>query len=358
MVSGSPRLFERDRSWLQRQPGMTPWRRGCALLREQLDTWLAEYSERVCDQPLTNRHAAYPVYLDRLWACWGYHWHQAADRAQAKRIDGREVARRIRSGRGLLRGGQLGGDPLRDMVLAAAMPRRDERALQCFQLEYFDFLRRMAGRRGRCFYRDPDSWWNDFLDHLAGYTRPTAKLDRFDGRCALRNWLGTVLWNFLRRWNDAPTDGPSLPDEGIADGRIQGPLDQIERRLPFFACLVRQALDKLPRQDRLVLYLLYVDCLNLNQAGAILGRHPANVGRRRDKARLRLRETLLDLAVREKQVQPYLECLDSLQTSPTDFANALYQALTDAHQSGRRRRSGPRSRARPRRPAAGRSGKA
>ena len=80
---GSLEMFAGDREWLERQPGMIPWEEGCAMLRARLDAWLREYSERVCDQVVTSQHSDHRAYLDRLWRCLGYHWHQAAEQARS-----------------------------------------------------------------------------------------------------------------------------------------------------------------------------------------------------------------------------------------------------------------------------------
>lgn len=325
-------MFARDKTWLERQPGMAPWKKGCAMVSETLDAWLAEYSECVCDQVITRKHDAHSVYADRLWGCWSHHWHQAAEKTPGGRIDGEEVARQIRAGRGWLRGGRLGGDPLRDVVLAVAMPRKDERAVECFQAEYFDFLRRLAGRRRQCFYQEPDPWWNDFLDFLAGYTTSAPKLDRFQGRCALRNWLGTVLWNFLGRWDGAPAEGMQTIEDGRVGHQPEPRVDDLEPCLELFAGLVRQALDELPKQDRLVLCLLYVEGLQLKEVARIVGKHPGNAGKQRDKALARLRERLLELAAERSQEQIYGECLEALDIAPRDFGDAVYEALRESHE--------------------------
>ncbi len=320
-------MFARERDWLQRQPNMTPWEQGCMTLEEQIDRWLKEYSAGVCEEVVTRRHAAHAVFVGRLWGCWSYHWHQAADRAPRRRIEGPHVAEQIRAGRGWLRGGRLGGDPLRDTVLAVAMPLGDDRAVACFQSEYFDFLRRLAGKQRQRFYQDPDAWWNEFLDHLAGYTQPNPRLARFQGRSGLRNWLGTVLWYFLRRRDKTPAHRTQPLDEDRVDGARPDVEAELGQCLEFFVERVREALGALSKEDRLVLYLLYVDRLKLKEVARIVGKHAGNVGKQRDRALGRLRRALAGRARDRGREELYEECLELRGVAPKDFADALIEAL-------------------------------
>ncbi|MBN2293281.1 MAG: hypothetical protein JXM70_12695 [Pirellulales bacterium] len=130
--------------------------------------------------------------------CLRYHWKQAV--VDNGEVTSAAVAEHLQEGRGYRRGGQLGGDPMRDVVLAEAMTARDGRAPTVFEADYYGFSCGLAGRLNRRLVDNPDEWWNEFLDHLAGYSKQPGRLEKFAGRCGLQNWLGTVLWNFLRRW--------------------------------------------------------------------------------------------------------------------------------------------------------------
>ena len=319
-------MFKKDREWLQRQPGMNPWAAGCSRLKEQLDRWAVEYSEPLCERVAAADQPDLRAYTGRLWGCWGYHWHQASEISPDNRIDGSVVAEKIRSGRGYARGGQLGGDPLRDVVLAVAMVLKDNRATSSFQSEYFESSRRMAGKVNRRFFLDPDDWWNEFLDFLAGYTKPSAKLDRFTGKCALQNWLPTVLWNFLRR---RPLPEGAAPN-GPPDGQ-QSPVDDLARKecLDLFAELIKQALDGLPSEDKLLLAMIYIDGLKQKEVAQVLGVHPGQISRRHAQAIERFQRSVAKHLADSQQEEEYQDCAEYLMDDPTDFAAALREALED-----------------------------
>lgn len=319
-------FFANDRHWLEHQPGLHLWDSARHRLSRQLDDWLAAYSESICERKMTAEQDGYSACVGRLWGCWCYHWRQAAEMSPEGRIDGWQVARQIQSGRGYVYGGQLGGDPLRDIVLAMAVVRRDNRATGRLQEDYFDFSKRIASKLSPRFLVAPDEWWSEFIDHLAGYSRPPGKLMRFNGKCALRNWLGTVLWRFLSRW-PLPTDNVLEDLENVKTTPSPTSDPAMEECLDRFSQLVSQALDDLPDDERLVLCLLYIDQLSAKEAASILGVHPGNAGRLRERAIQHLHELLGRRAAEAGREQSYRASFDFLAVAPNEFADALYEAL-------------------------------
>jgi len=322
----SDAVFADDRQWLQTQPGMNPWPQACRRLAECLDRWLGEYSAVLCAAPVRPDGAGYRRFVCRLWRCWGHHWRQAAAAPPEGRADGAEVASQIRAGRGYRRGGKLGGDPLRDVVLAVAVQLKDNRATGHFQADYYDFSRGIAGGVHHRFARDPDEWWNDFMDHLAGYTRPPGKLERFFGRCALRNWLPTVLWRFLRRRRLPEGDG-DLPAGHAAPPAAEADLDG---NVQLFSEVVLAAITQLDGPDKLLLRSLFVDQSELKNVALELRVHPGTAGRRRDRAIEHLCELIEQRVAERGQQQVWQECLEHLGTNPRDFAAALCAILKAA----------------------------
>jgi len=323
---GSDAVFADDRHWLENQPGMNPWPQGCRRLAECLDRWLRDYSGTLCAAAVSRGGAEYRRFVCRLWRCWGHHWSQAAEARPERRIDGPEVASQIQAGRGFSGGGDLGGDPLRDVVLAVAVQLKDNRATGRFQADYYDFSTGIAGRVHRRLAHDADEWWDDFVDHLAGYTRAPGKLERFFGRCALKNWLGTVLWRFLRRRRLPDGDGDMLPDcpaprpsEPDLDGTVQ-----------LFEQVVREAFADLDRRERLLLSWLFVDGLPLKDAARQLGVHSGSAGRRRDRAIEHLCALIARRVAERRQEQAWQECMEALEVDGRDFASALYAVLKAA----------------------------
>ena len=93
----------------------------------------------------------------------------------SKQADGWQVAEQIRQGKGYKKNGQLGGDPLRDVVLAQAIQLKDERALAVFAREYQPFIVAQV-RRFQPAGQDPTPCWNDLLIELGGYLLPEGTL--------------------------------------------------------------------------------------------------------------------------------------------------------------------------------------
>ncbi|PHR95731.1 MAG: hypothetical protein COA78_29625 [Blastopirellula sp.] len=290
---------------------------------------LSSCSKSVCDETVTSAQPLHSVYLTRLWTCWSHHWAQAAETEQ---IEGCQVAKHIQNGRGYRKGGNLGGDPLRDVVLAVAITNKANRAAEQFEADYFEYAKKLSGKVNTRFPNDTDDWWNEFLDYLAGYTKPSGKLDRFEGKCALKNWLGTVLWNFLRR--------RPLPEGASRNEHSATTVDQASEDIDRMECvglfreIIEAALADLTPQERLLLAWLYIDGLQGNQAAAILGVHPGTVVHRRDRALLRLREFTVKHAESKQKRASFQDCLEQIPGSQTDYATALIEALKQQRGEG------------------------
>ena len=322
-------MFTKDQTWLEQQQGMTPWDEGCRCLAERLGQWLETYSEPVCDVVVTDDHKERTEYMARLWQCLGYHWQQGTEENNG--VGAEAVAERIQGGQGYRRGGRLGGDPMRDVVLALAMTLRDGNAPIVFEADYCGFSRGLAGKLNHRLADNPDEWWNDLLDFLAGYTNPPGKLERFKGRCALQNWLGTVLWNFLRRWiqrewkltNTAEIEDMAQTHTATGDGVAA------DESLGCFVELIRQSLGALSPNERLLLSLVYLDGMKQKEAAAVLGIHPGNVTRQLQKAIGRSQNHIEKIAAEHFADDSYEGVLEQLTEDPRAFAAALCDALEE-----------------------------
>ena len=331
-------ILDDEKAWLAKQPGMEPWDEGCRQVVALLESRLDQYSGLVCEpkpaqpdgepEPEQDSDAepeADPgIYLARLARCLIHHWRDAVNVADDGQAEAARVAEEIAAGRGYRRGRKLGGDPLRDVVLAVAVVRRDERATQIFQAEYYPLACAVAAKIHPCLEADPDAWWSKLLDRLAGYP-PPAKLDRFDGRCGLRNWLRRVVWNFLCRWR--LTD-----DESLAMAHLPGPSPLPDESLAHFAEIVRLAVATLSPQWRLMLALVYVDGLKQNEAAAILGVHPGTVTRGLEKALPRLENSIREIAATQLSQEACAGVFEDLRGNPRLFAARLRAALEEGRE--------------------------
>jgi RNA polymerase sigma factor (sigma-70 family) len=318
---------------------MEPWPDGCAGLVRQLEQWLVEYSRPLCGTLVTAAHPAQAAYFQRLWDCWSYHWKRGLAESATGAVDGWRVAEGLRAGRDVLTGGQLGGDVLRDVVLAEAVLRKEEKATQCFHDEYHDFAVRQAGSVQRAFAIDLD-WWGDLMNRLAGYTNPPekpGKLATFRGKCGLRNWLATVVKNHVRGLRPpAGTDAEQLdrlacrsqPEEALISAEC----------LQLLRSLLQHALDRLDARDRLLLLLLFSDNRKGTEAAAILGIAPGNISRRKEKALDILRKQLeRGTSDDPKQGRQWRDCLGHLLAGAErlTFGQALVAALEETRTGGR-----------------------
>ena len=280
-------VFHQEKEWLEKQPGMNPWEEGCRSLDELLGRQVTAYTSEICQTVVTHQHPHWKSYFRRLRWCLLYHWRDAAGKIDGG-VAAQEVVERLREGKGYRGGGELGGNPLRDVVLARAMRYHDERAVKLFRSEYFEFCCGMAGRLDPGLAEREELWWSDLLDHLMGTLKPPGSLKKFDGRSALRNWLGTVLIRFLRRWQEKEDKCLQIEPEkfnGKKNEAFAGVVD--ERELPYhyvIANIVRHAVRSLSNDECLLLYFLYVEELSQVEVAGIFGIHPGNVSRKRQRA--------------------------------------------------------------------------
>ena len=336
------KIFAKDRPWLELQQGMLPWEEGCRVLVGSMNDWLAEYSAALCSAEVTPQQPGYPEYIERLWRCWRHHWKGAIAVAGSDRFNGLEVAHKIRDGKGYVGAGRLGGDPLRDVVLAQAVLERDSRAADYFLETFRSFAIGMARRQDPHFAPDPDQWWYDFFLHfLAGYDRSPldatrGKLARFDGGCGVRNWLGTVVRRHVWRKLKARDRHRELPTSEIEEGQ-----ERSERRAPtqpgpdlqecrsLFEELANDSLSGLNATDRTVLGMIFRDGDLQKKVAEHLDIAGGNVTRAKERAIRRLREALEQNAVGSDRERAYRDCTELMmqQRNALYFADVLFLAL-------------------------------
>jgi RNA polymerase sigma factor (sigma-70 family) len=325
----STNLFEPDRPWLARQRSFAPWDEGCARAQEQLGRWLDGYAGQL-GLGQAARAEARGEYLRRLWECWAYHWRKAA--GEHGNADGWEVAEQARAGQSPQGDGRLGGDVLRDVVLATAVLHGETEALLCFEREYREHCLRAAGRvRGRAV---EEEWWEDLLDRLGGYSRPPGKLASFQGRCGLGPWLGTVGRRFAldrAASGKGPRAAQELPREVAASAAPAELLLVSAECLELLQGALRSALARLKAADRLLLHLSFAEGLEGKEVAAVLGIHPGNVSRRREAALGELRDRLSGGAEGPKDREREHDCLRHLLGGGgrLRFGEVLLEALRE-----------------------------
>lgn len=313
-------------AWVRSHPRLQPWKQGRLIIQDRLQAWRAEYSPSVHDEALADDSVEVQTTNSRQLHCWVYHWQTAGES-----VDGEAVAESIEKGIGFKGDGDLGGNPVFDLALAAAMIGRHNKAAARFHDDYFRDSQQHAARVADVFAKeDAMEWWTEFIDELAGYSGQKAKLASFDGRVAVRRWLWIVRWNFLRsllrKRNRRLAKEDELP-EVVEDVRVQETtMDQQEHFL-ILSDIFRAAYQSLPPDDATVLAMVYSEGLSNLQTAALLGINPGNAARRRQRAERKFRTQLEQQADENKESLASL--FERLQSTRTDFASQLFQIIAD-----------------------------
>lgn len=291
---------------------MNDWQDGCAMIVNQLNQWLSEYSQSICRRQIES--AEQPAYIQRMWGCWGHHWKQAAE--FEGQVDGIDVAKQIRNGIGFSGGRKLGGDPLRDVVLAEAVLRRDESATKFFLDEYSQMAVGVAGKLSAAHANDT-SWWNDLVDKLAGLTEPPGKLASYRGTAGLSGWLSQTVYRHVK--NDLKKQKRRLEIlEEIGSERSPAS-SHPEAVVDSHGChellsgLLRDVIANLSATDKRLLYLLFVEELNGREAAKALRKAAGNVTRQKQKVYERLQHGISEgVAADPAHATQYQECIAAM----------------------------------------------
>jgi len=284
------------------------------------------YSKEVCEQPVMETSKHYPIYREWLIDCLRFHTEQVQTvqtGEMSQRID--EVIRSLQEGRSTGNETALGGNPLRDGVLAVALLVKDANAITMFEKDYHGYLKGIAFRVHPVLGNDPDEWWNEFLDFLAGYSHTNGKLKKYQGKCALRLWLRVVLWNFLRR-RPIPLAAPEIAEDVAMTATEESNLE-LSESIALFTDLVRDSLQALSDRDRLLLSMIYIDNLLKKEIAALFQVHPGQISRREDIALEKLRTELRVRLENLPRKDLHEEVIGGIVSNPKEFSEALIGAL-------------------------------
>jgi len=183
---------------------------------------------------------------------------------------------------------------LDDLYLAMACARGEEQAWEECLSRHGGFLRDFA----RHFLREPAA--SDVADQVIGDLWERGKMARYEGRSTLRTWLGAIVAH--ASLNALKTDRRSPPLHGAEQGR--GPQGYTGSESEAFAGrdrslledLVKQALEGLAPEGKLLLLLYYEQDLTLDEMGVTLHASKATLSRRLKRARDVLRASIDALA--------------------------------------------------------------
>lgn len=258
--------------------------------RLELNYRFDRYWQDLFQRSMTAADPRRTRYLKRMSGVWAHHWNTAIEQSRSRYASGLRVIRRIRAGKGYARGGVLGGDPLRDVVLAEAVQNREPSARTIFEQQYkgsiLDSATRVDGRINDYW----DDWWHDFSVWLFGDADPPGKLLRFGGKCGLSNWLDTVARRYV--FAELKKRRRTVPLDSCAEPAVFA--DQVAED-DFLAKLradIQQALDQLPARQRCVLVMVYFEDRPQIDVARVLGVHKGQVTRIKQKALGKMRSFL------------------------------------------------------------------
>lgn len=288
-------LLEGDRAWLETQFPQIAWHKARALVADTIKAWIDQCGRtRWGRQLATDETAAYGALAGKIWTCWKFHWQEECRVTADGRVDGMNVGQRIRAGEGL-RGGNLGGDVIDDLIWADGVLRGDQRAIASF-IDHFDRYAEAVVRQVSPRSVGRMDWWDELRTDLMCRDGKPGKLASFRGDSGLAPWLRRIFIREIIRSTQTAERRPAAMDAfpGIADARERPPDEVVARRecRDLVREALRTALESLTETDQQSLTLSFVERFENQTIAEIQGISPGNASRRREKAMKRLREHL------------------------------------------------------------------
>lgn len=286
------------------------------------------YSVEVSAWEMSVSDERYSRYYERMMSCVRFHAGQLQNSVgRLTRASVNAMLVFLQEGHSAADRTSLGGNPLRDCVLASAMLCKTQGAVEYFQKQYYGYLQGIAFQVHAHFGNDPDEWWNEFLDFLAGYTHEKGKLATYQGKCALQYWLRVVLWNYLRR---RPIYGSAyeFPEEIPMVGSNEEELS-LQESVALFTKLIREALEALPEKYRLLLSMIYIDSLLKKDIAAVFQVHPGQITRWEEKGLRILRKEITKRLETLPRKDLHEEIIGGIVNKPEEFCEAMTKALKE-----------------------------
>ena len=284
--------LEPAREWLAVQPNFGEgWETGCRWVAQMLDSWLERYGKEMelgeLDASLRRRYSL------RLWDTWGYHWRVAASESAGGVADGGRVAERLELGIRPTTSVTMGGNPLRDVVLAEAALDRSEAAVRLLYHEYHGVFSHEA-RKAIRQVPDEDQWQDlvtmlvigSAADVRAGYS---GRLAGYKGYSSLKSWLRPVarhhvLDSLRRRQTRMLAEQRFAVERGLP---IEEARDEVPELLEAFDLLAKgagRALASIAVRERWVLVLHFKEGWSNNAIARAIAKSPGQASRIREQA--------------------------------------------------------------------------
>lgn len=184
---------------------------------------------------------------------------------------------------------------LDDLYLAAACARGEDAAWEECLARHGGFIRDFARR----FLKEPAA--SDVTDQVIADLWERGKMARYQGRSTLRTWLGSIVAHAAL--NAIKAGRRTLPLEQEEDGGYRstprGATDVgAGQERSLLEELVKEAMEGLPAEGKLLLLLYYEQGLTLDEMAAVLGGSKAALSRKLQRTRDELRASIESLSRR------------------------------------------------------------
>jgi RNA polymerase sigma-70 factor (ECF subfamily) len=171
---------------------------------------------------------------------------------------------------------------LDDLYLAAACARGEEAAWEECLARHGAFIRDFARR----FLREPAA--SDVADQVIADLWERGKMARYQGRSTLRTWLGSIVAHAaLNALKSGRRTRPLERDEdaGHVATVPADPHAAVGQDRTLLEALVKEAMEGLPAEDKLLLLLHYEQGLTLDEMAGVVGGSKAALSRRLQRTR-------------------------------------------------------------------------
>ena len=184
---------------------------------------------------------------------------------------------------------------LDDLYLAAACARGEEPAWEECLARHGAFIRDFARR----FLREPAA--SDVADQVVADLWERGKMARYQGRSTLRTWLGSIVAHAAL--NAIKAGRRSRPLETDDEGEHRGPTPRpapasTAHDRSLLETLVKEAMESLPADDKLLLLLYYEQGLTLDEMAGVVGGSKAALSRKLQRTRDALHASIESLSQR------------------------------------------------------------
>lgn len=286
------KALESAREWLAVQPIFREgWESGCGWVAKTVDSWMERYGD---EMKLGELGATFRSSCSlRLWDTWAHHWRVAAGESSSGIADGSDVAEMLQRGIRPTTLGTMGGNPLRDVVLAEAALARSEAAVQLLYHEYHGIYSHEVRKAIR---QEPDEdQWQDLVTTLvigsaadvrAGHS---GRLAAYKGHSSLKCWLRPVSRHYVldslrRRQTRMLAEQRFAAERGSPIEKAQDELSELREALDTLAQGAARALAGIPERERWVLVLHFKEGWTNNAIAHAIAKSPGQTSRIREQA--------------------------------------------------------------------------